>query len=93
MKKVFLISLIVVAIAIGLVYVQFATSPVTKYVVRNGIAVTDEMGSFVEMGFLEVQSTAIVLICFSWLVVLLVAFVKTDAEKKKSQEGQQQTKE
>lgn len=85
MKKVILLSLVVLVIAIGLLYMEFKNSPVTKYQVRDGVV----MG---EMGFLEARSAALSCICVSWLIVLLVAFLKINASGEKPREAQQQTK-
>ncbi len=52
MKKVILLSLVVLVITIGLLYMEFKNSPVTRYQVRDGVV----MG---EMGFLEARSAAL----------------------------------
>lgn len=85
MKKVFLISLIVLVLVTGVLYVQFKTSPVTKMDVRDGVVIG-------EMGFLEARSAALSCVCGSWMLVLLAAFLKFNASGKKSQDEKQQIK-
>jgi hypothetical protein len=85
MKKVILLSLVGLVIAMGLLYMEFKNSPVTKMDVRDGVVIG-------EMGFLEARSAALTCICVTWLVVLLAAFLKINAAGKKTRVVQQETK-
>lgn len=83
MKKVLLISLVVLVIAISLLYIEFKNNPVKQMEVRDGM-ITGR-----EKGFLEARSAPLAGICVSWLVVLLVAFLKVNATAKQDREVQQ----
>ncbi|MDP1544597.1 MAG: hypothetical protein Q8L87_01145 [Anaerolineales bacterium] len=67
MKSILLLSLVVLVIAIGLLYMEYENNPVKKMEVRGG-SITGN-----EMGFLEARSAALSSICVTWLIVLIVA--------------------
>lgn len=85
MKKAIVLSVVVLVIAIGLLYIEFKNNPVKKMDVLDGVVIG-------EKGFLGARSAALSCICMSWVTVFAVVFLKISTKGKTTPETQRQTK-